>query len=267
MVMSQPLDPKAVRAGIAAVIARVHAGDQAAARELIAHGRDIVARITRAHRPKRMTEEDLTQEVFVKVFTRLRQYRGDAPFEHWISRIAATTCLDQLRAQRRRPELRMADLSEGEALAIEATHRDPRERLPGQDLATRELLHQLLDRLRPEDRKLVVWFELEEKTIAEIEALTGWNFNFIKMRLFRARRKLKRLFAALPGFDGPANRCATTLRWPRDVRATTHRANPLLRSLRTGNRSSTPSRAPRLGVGRVTELVLPLPVEAARAVA
>src|SRR4051812_39726390 len=106
-------------ASIQALIAQVHAGDQAAARALVAHTRKIVTRIARAHRPRRLTEEDLIQEIFVKVFTRLRQYRGDAPFEHWVSRLAATTCLDQLRAQRCRPELRMADLSEREVLVLE----------------------------------------------------------------------------------------------------------------------------------------------------
>jgi len=221
-----------------ALIAQARLGDQAAARELVDHARAIVARIARAHRPRRMAEEDLMQEVFKKMFARLGQYRGEAPFEHWVSRIAATTCLDQLRAQRCRPELRMADLSEGEALAIEQRCRDPRERLPGQAYATRDLLHQLLDRLRPEDRSLIVWFELEERTIAEIETLTGWNFNFIKMRLFRARQKLRKIFSVLPGFDGASGTRAIPPRWPRDVRNSTARAS------RRPTPRKTPNRAP-----------------------
>jgi RNA polymerase sigma factor (sigma-70 family) len=202
MVMSKQPPPETARAETAALIARVHLGDQEAARELVAQVRKIVLRIARAHPLRRMAEEDIVQEVFMKMFARLRQYRGDAPFEHWVSRIAATTCLDQLRAQRHRPELRWADLPESEALMVEATHRDSHTLLPGRELATRELLHRLLSRLSPEDRKVIVWFELEEKTIAEIEALTGWNFNFVKMRLFRARRKLKRFLTGLSGYDG-----------------------------------------------------------------
>ena len=267
MVMIPLIDCEVARSDVSALILRVHAGDQAAARDLVSHARKIVARITHAYRLKRLTEEDLTQEVFVKIFSRLRQYRGDAPFEHWVSRIAATTCLDQLRAQRRRPELRMADLAEPEALTIELTQRDLRERLPGQALSTNELLQQLLDRLRPEDRRLIVWFELEDKTIAEIEALTGWNFNFIKMRLFRARRKLKRFFATMPGFDGPANRGATARQWPRDVRQKAGRVKSTPSRQRTG---VCPDAAALLSVPapqRVTELLLPLPVEAALEVA
>src|SRR5581483_4397359 len=174
------------------LIGRVQAGDQAAAAELVALTEPMVRRITHAHRPNRMAEEDLRQEVFFKIFTRLRQYRADAPFEHWVSRVAATTCLDLLRAQRRRPELRMADLNEHAAEIVDSSLTDPRGERPGDTLATRDLLHRLLDRLRPEDRRMIVWFELEELSIADIQALTGWTFDFVKMRLFRARLKLKR---------------------------------------------------------------------------
>jgi RNA polymerase sigma factor (sigma-70 family) len=261
-----PPVPATADVAVSSLIAQVHAGDQAAARELVARARKIVTRIARAHRPRRLTEEDLTQEIFVKVFSRLHQYRGDAPFEHWVSRIAATTCLDQLRAQRCRPELRMADLSEGEVLQIEVTRSDQRERWPGQLLATRDLLHQLLDRLPPDDRKLIVWFELEEKTIAEIEEITGWNFNFIKMRLFRARGKLKRFYAALSGFDGAASRASLAPRWPRDVRK---KRNPIKSP--PGLRHSEPRPARMFfrpnPEQALTKLVLPLVAEPAREVA
>ena len=95
-------------------IARVRAGDQLAARALVERLRPGVLRIVRARRPRRVAEEDLTQEVFMKMFARLGQYQGSAPFTHWVSRIAVTTCLDHWRAQQRRPELRWADLAEWE---------------------------------------------------------------------------------------------------------------------------------------------------------
>jgi len=91
---------------------RVRQRDQAAARELVDHLYPLVIRIVRSHLPRRVPEEDLAQEVFMKMFTRLEQYQGAVPFPHWVSRIAVTTCIDHLRAQKRRPEFRMADLSE-----------------------------------------------------------------------------------------------------------------------------------------------------------
>jgi RNA polymerase sigma factor (sigma-70 family) len=185
-----------------ASIERVRSGEQAAARELVDRLYPIVVRIVRAHRPRRIAEEDLMQDVFIKMFKRLEQYRGDAPFEHWVSRIAVTTCMDQLRAQKCRPELRWADLSPSEASAVEAACGDRFERWPGHAFAARDLVYKLLEQLKPDDRMVIVWFELEEKSVAEIRELTGWSINLVKMRLFRARKKLQKLFETMPGFDG-----------------------------------------------------------------
>lgn len=189
-------------ATMSAWIARVASGDQAAARAMVAHLKPIVLRVVRARLPRRMAEEDLTQEVFMKIFSRLGQYHGDAPFTHWVARIAATTCMDHWRGQRRRPELRWADLAEWELKFIDdAAEEQPGQR-PGDLFAVRELLEKLLGQLKPEDRRVVVLFELEQRTIAEICTETGWGFEFTKMRLFRARRKLCRMLATMRGFDG-----------------------------------------------------------------
>ena len=87
-----------------ACLERVRQRDQAAARELVEHLYPLVIRIVRSHLPRRVAEEDLAQEIFLKMFTRLDQYKGAVAFSHWVSRIAVTTCIDQLRAQKRRPD-------------------------------------------------------------------------------------------------------------------------------------------------------------------
>ena len=184
------------------LLARVAAGDQAAARALVEQMEPVVRRIVRARRPRRVAEEDLMQEIFMKLFARLGQYQGDAPLAHWVSRIAVTTCLDHGRAWQRRPELRWADLAEWETEFLERVTDDRNGERPGEGLATRELVEKLLGRLRAEDRRVIVLFELEQRSIAEICAETGWGFEFTKMRLFRARRKLCRMVATAGGFDG-----------------------------------------------------------------
>src|ERR1700758_5733237 len=104
---------------VAGCLERVRGRDQIAARELVEHLYPLVIRIVRAHLPRRVSEEDLAQDIFLKMFTRLEQYQGAVPFPHWVSRIAVTTCIDQLRAQKRRPEFRWADLSENEAEVLD----------------------------------------------------------------------------------------------------------------------------------------------------
>ena len=176
---------------------RVRAADQCAARELVEHLHPMVIRIVRARLPRRVAEEDLTQEIFLKMFTRLAQYQGSVPFPHWVSRIAVTTCIDHLRAQQRRPEFRWADLSENEADVLDTVLTSENEVGAGDALAAHELVHKLLDQLKPDDRVVLQLLDLEEKTLVEVSEITGWNSTLIKVRAFRARRKLQKLFTEL----------------------------------------------------------------------
>jgi RNA polymerase sigma-70 factor (ECF subfamily) len=182
---------------LAGCLDRVRARDQAAAKALVEHLYPLVIRIVRAHLPRRVPEEDLAQDIFLKMFTRLAQYQGNVPFPHWVSRIAVTTCIDQLRAQKRRPELRWADLSETEAEVLDNVLSDTRDETPSDILSTRELVAKLMGQLKPEDRTVIQLLDLEQKSIAEISELTGWGQSMIKVRAFRARRKLQKLFQDL----------------------------------------------------------------------
>src|SRR5580700_9300255 len=93
------------------LITRARDSDEAAAKELVERLYHVVVRIVRNHLPRRELEEDLTQEIFLKIFAKLHQYRADMPFEHWVSRISLNTCIDHLRKQRNRPEYRWSDFS------------------------------------------------------------------------------------------------------------------------------------------------------------
>jgi RNA polymerase sigma-70 factor (ECF subfamily) len=181
----------------AACLERVRQRDQDAARELVEHLYPLVIRIVRSHLPRRVAEEDLAQEIFLKMFTRLEQYKGSVAFTHWVSRIAVTTCIDQLRAQKRRPEFRWADLSEKEAEVLDSVLTGEGDVATNDALAARELVYKLLDQLKPADRMVLQLLDLEQHSVAEISELTGWNPSLVKVRAFRARGKLKRLFGEL----------------------------------------------------------------------
>lgn len=178
-------------------LVRVRQRDQAAARELVDHLYPLVIRIVRSHLPRRVAEEDLAQDIFLKMFTRIDQFQGNVPFTHWVSRIAVTTCIDQLRMQKRRPEFRWADLSENEAEVLDNVLTNDGDVTPDDALEARELVNKLLDQLKPDDQLVIRLLDLEQKTIAEISDLTGWNQSLVKVRAFRARRKLQKLFAEL----------------------------------------------------------------------
>jgi len=179
-------------------VERARQGDPAASRSLVETLHPQVIRIVRSHLPVRTAEEDLAQEIFVKLFARLDQYqaRSGVPFEHWVSRLAVRTCLDAMRAERRRPELRWSDLPEEQVAWLEFMLVDESAPPDTTPASARELLEKLLSQLPPEDRLVVHLLDLEEKSVKEIAQLTGWNIPLIKVRAFRARRKLRKLAEA-----------------------------------------------------------------------
>ena len=184
---------------LSACLEAVRQHDQEAARVLVEQLYPQVIRIVRSHLPRRMAEEDLAQEIFVKLFDRLPQYvaRPGVPFEHWLSRLAVRTCLDALRAERRRPEWRHADLSEDELAWLEHLVSDDAAPPDGSAAGARELVQKLLRQLSAPDRLVITLLDLEQKSVKEISRLTGWSVPLVKVRAFRARHKLRWLAATL----------------------------------------------------------------------
>jgi len=178
---------------VPACLERVRRQDGEAARALVEHLYPLVIKIVRAHRPRRMAEEDLAQEVFLKMFTRLEQYQGreGVPFEHWLSRLAVTTCLDALRAEKRRPEWRYADLADPEREWLEFFAGEAPAAAPNDAMGAREMVEKLISLLSPDDRLVITLLDLQERSIADISALTGWSGSLVKVRAFRARRKMR----------------------------------------------------------------------------
>lgn len=173
-------------------LARVKAGDEETARELIREHYPLVIKIVRGHLPRRMDEEDLAQMIFVKVFQKIEQFQGQAPFTHWLSRIAVNTCLNELRGEKVRKELRWADLKEEEAEAMQRVLEQTTEATADEQAGTRELAGRLLESLGALDRAIVTLLDMEGRSVAEVAKLTGTNVGVVKIRAFRARRKLRK---------------------------------------------------------------------------
>ena len=165
--------------------------DDEAAAELVRRLYPLVAKIVRSHRPRRTPEEDLCQMIFIRMFQRLRQFSGKVPIEHWVSRIAVNTCLNQIESEKVRPELRHADLTEEEQAVVENLATSAEELAPDKQLASRQLVEHLLDLLKPAERLVIDLLYLQGRSIEEIRKLTGWTAALVKVRAFRARRKMK----------------------------------------------------------------------------
>jgi RNA polymerase sigma factor (sigma-70 family) len=176
---------------------RARDDDDVAARELIQQLYSLVAKIVRAHRPQRTPEEDLCQMIFVKVFQNLHQYSGKVPISHWVSRIAVNTCHNAVAAEKARPELRHADLSEEQAGIVQNLASTSEEVAPDRRLAARDLVEKLLAMLKPVERLIIDMLYLQECSVAEVQQLTGWTAAKVKVTAFRARQKLRKQLGGL----------------------------------------------------------------------
>jgi RNA polymerase sigma factor (sigma-70 family) len=165
--------------------------DDEAAGELVRRLYPLVAKIVRSHRPRRTPEEDLCQMIFIRMFQRLHQFSGKVPIEHWVSRIAVNTCLNQIESEKVRPELRYADLTEEEEAVVENLATSVEELAPDKKFASRQLVEHLMGLLKPAERLVIDLLYLQGRSIEEIRKLTGWTAALVKVRAFRARRKMK----------------------------------------------------------------------------
>lgn len=122
-------------------------------------------------------------------------YRGETPLEHWLSRITVNACYDRLRARRRRREEPVSQMGEEHAFRLEnrpgPAGDNPEERHRRREEA--EVARVLLERLSAAERLVLTLMVLEERSVRDIAALTGWSSANVKIRAFRARRKLRKL--------------------------------------------------------------------------
>ena len=135
--------------------------------------------------------------IFIKIFQKLSQFSGKVPLEHWVSRIAVNTCLNQIESEKVRPELRQADLSEEEQAVVENLAVSSEELAPDRQLASRQLVEHLLQQLKPVERLVIDLLYLQGRSVEEIHKITGMSVAAIKVRAFRARQKMKTQLAKI----------------------------------------------------------------------
>ncbi len=174
------------------IVRRVRNGDIDAFEQIIARYKNYVAAIASRHVPESEVEE-MAQEIFIKAYKSLPSYTGRGELKPWIATISARTCCDYWRKRYRSGEINFSSLDESHQQWLEATiadtssdHHDARIR----HREARETLEAALKRLDPEDRMILEMVYLEEMSIREAARATGWSTSNVKVRAFRARKKM-----------------------------------------------------------------------------
>ena len=135
--------------------------------------------------------------IFIKVFQKLSQFSGKVPVEHWVSRIAVNTCLNQIAFEKVRPEIRHADLTEEEQAVVENLNASSEELAPDNKFASKQLVEHLLEALKPAERLVIDLICMQGLSIEEVHQKTGWSAALVKVRAFRARQKMKKLLGRI----------------------------------------------------------------------
>ena len=176
----------------AELIAAVLAGDSASFEPLVQKYSPRVFATARRYARRDSEVEDIVQEVWLKAFDKLKSFRGEAPFEHWLMRMTVRTCYDFLRGHQRNRESSFSDLTEPENDWLERFVAEPETASEAAD-AAKTLVHRVLEKLSPQARVVITLLEIEDRPVKEIARLTGWSVPLVKVRAFRARAEMRKI--------------------------------------------------------------------------
>jgi RNA polymerase sigma-70 factor (ECF subfamily) len=179
------------------IIRQVIDGNLDAFESIMTRYKDVVLKIVKSHVPYGEIEET-TQDVFIRVYQALPSYRGEGGFKQWLSSITVRTCYDYWRKAYRSREIPMSALSEKHQKWLEEVISDRSEisiKDKGAQKEARELLDWALAKVSAEDRILLELIYLEGLSGKEAADLLGWTVASVKIRSFRARKKLNKLLS------------------------------------------------------------------------
>ncbi|MBY0524199.1 MAG: RNA polymerase sigma factor [Gemmataceae bacterium] len=179
------------------LLRRCQQGDEAALSDLVRSYQDRLFRMAcRVVTDTALAEEATAQAIF-KIWTRAGQWRGKSSANTWIYRLAVRTILDVQRGQHRW----WRRWTKAWPLSVADRRPEPVEALAQRDDEKQrsDQLHEALRQLSDSDRALVHLYYFENRGLAEIEAILGVARETLKMRLARARQRLRSLLEATDG--------------------------------------------------------------------
>ncbi len=181
----------------ASLIKRAQSGDVGAFNEIIrAYRKRILGTIFRLI-SRAEDVEDVGQEVFVRLYFSLDQLRTPEVFEPWLYRLTVNAAYDYLRKRRRSGDVRMADLSEEQLSMADAAAGSKESAKQENQKQLRETLDVLMGQVSEDDRLLLGLKELQGLSLKELREVYGVSENVLKVRLFRARKRVLKAYDRL----------------------------------------------------------------------
>lgn len=175
------------------LVRRAQANDKEAYEELVRRHQQRVFAVASGILRRHEDVEDIAQQVFVKAYFSLKRFDGRAAFSTWLYRITLNECWDLLRKKKVRPLLYESDLSEEQAERVAGAENPDGAPDIRQRLETQQRVERLLAGLDERDRLMLILKEVEGFSIEEIAEVLDLNANTVKVRLFRARRRVMKM--------------------------------------------------------------------------
>ena len=173
------------------LVRRAQREDKEAFEELIRRHQHRVFAVASGIIRRREDVEDIAQQVFVKAYFSLKRFDQRAAFSTWLYKITVNECWDMLRKRKVRPLVYEADLSEEQSSQVlSSAEKGKDEPDISEQLDARQRVERLLDGLDERDRLMLILKEVEGFSIEEIAEVLDLNANTVKVRLFRARRRV-----------------------------------------------------------------------------
>ncbi len=174
-------------------------GDESAFAEIVRRYSPRVFSVASRFFRQRTLVEEAAQEVFLKAYTQLGSFEGRGSLEGWLTRIATNTCLNMVRGAKRRPEFSVSDLTDAEQSWLEQQSAgDGGEPASVENsIVATDLADRMLSVLSPEDQQALLMIDGEDASIKEVAEATGWSESKVKVRAFRARKKVREAMGKL----------------------------------------------------------------------
>ena len=167
------------------IIHRVLQGDRSAYALLVDRYRHLVYTLALRMLSNAEDAEEAAQDVFIKAFHALRSYNGNGKFSTWLYTITRNTCISRSRSGKQ-PVLPQ----EEEKLARLAGH-DETHNLQQEQAGRKKILAQAIDMLAADEAEIITLYYIQEQTVDELCRILGLGSSNVKVKLYRARKKLK----------------------------------------------------------------------------
>ncbi|MDU8885567.1 sigma-70 family RNA polymerase sigma factor [Yeosuana sp. MJ-SS3] len=160
-------------------------GDTKSFSVLVYHYKDLVYSLTLRMLKNKEEAEEVSQDVFIKIYKSLHKFKGDSKLSTWIYKIVYNSCLDRLKQYKKEyVNVPIDEFTENKVKSLD----NALDNMIHED--RKQTIQDCINRMSSDDSFLLTLYYFEEHSLDEISKIVGLTANNVKVKLFRSRKKL-----------------------------------------------------------------------------